>query len=167
MVNYYKIFTTIYPEYTQYRTGNRKTEAYRQFMEEFVDEIFQYTDETLETFPEKPSKKAEFISRPPGRPSLARSRSELPVTPVSERLPPLEDHKHEKLGKRSYCIGCGFTRRIIDQNNPDRSSKNRARGANTEWKCTVCGPVCKGSSCWEYVHSRAFMGLKRKYSEIS
>jgi hypothetical protein len=165
-VNCYKIFIAINPQYTLYRTGNRKTEAHRNFQELLIDEIFQYTDETLETFPVKPLKKAVLIPRAPGRPSLARIRSEPSKTPISSLLLFQEAHKHEKTTKRSFCLCCSLFQRIAGQNKTEKERNQRFRGTSTKWKCTICGPICINSSCWDYIHSTAFKGQKRKYKEI-
>ena len=39
LVNCYKIFITIYPEYSTYTTGNRDTTVHRRFIEDFINEI--------------------------------------------------------------------------------------------------------------------------------
>jgi hypothetical protein len=164
LVNCYKIFITLYPEEHQTSTGNRDRNSHRKFMEAFIDEVFQYRDSTFETFPEKLEKKWEKIPRGCGRPSLARSILQTQETFIST---PLEGHQHINTTKRSDCISCGFIRRKIDQDKPEKNKKIRVRGANTSWKCTICGPICKEASCWDFVHSEGFRGRKRKYSEIA
>ena len=165
-VNCYKIFIAINPQYALYRTGNRKTEAHRNFQELLIDEIFQYTDETLETFPVKPLKKAVLIPRAPGRPSLARIRSEPSKPPISSLLPFQEAYKHEKTKKRSFCLCCSLFQRIVGQNKTEKERNQRFRGTSTKWKYTIYRPIYINSSYWDYIHSTAFKGQKRKYKEI-
>ena len=44
-----------------------------------------------------------------------------------------------------------------------QESKPKSRGANTYWKCTKCGPVCRNSKCWELIHRPIIpKGKKRK-----
>ena len=58
-------------------------------MEDFIDEIFQYTDKTFETTPEKPREKFQKIPRGRGRPSIAKTLSSTLKTPLAA---PLEEH---------------------------------------------------------------------------
>jgi hypothetical protein len=125
LVNCYIIYKTLYPEQYTINIGNRDRNAHRKFMEAFIDEVFQYMDETLETFPEKLEKKWEKIPRGRGRPSLARSLSASQKTTVPE---PLEHHQHIKTEKRSSCRVCGYIRQKISL---EQEKKGAIRGANT------------------------------------
>ena len=89
LVNCYKIFIIIYPEYLTYTTGNRDTTVHRRFIEDFINEIWQYTNETFETIPEESLKKVELIPRERGRPSLSKSLSKSQETSISI---PLDTH---------------------------------------------------------------------------
>ncbi len=122
VVNCYRIYTTLYPDET------RDHNAHRKFMEELINEIFQYTDKSFQTFPEKPPKKWQKIPRRPGRPSSAQRASREQRTLLSR---PSIVHHHVKTQKRSYCQVCGHIQRVIDQESSEQKGKNRARGANT------------------------------------
>ena len=115
----------------------------------------------LKTFLEKSEKKWEKILRGRRRPSLARSLSASQKTTVLE---PLEHHQHIKTEKRSSCRVCSYIRQKISL---EQEKKGAIRGANTAWKCTICGPICREASCWNIMHSTGFKGRKRKYDEIA
>jgi hypothetical protein len=165
LVNCYKIFMTIYSNYYQDFNGIRKRNSHRQFLEAFIDECFQYTDETFNTVPKKPEQIFKKIPRRQGRPSLSQ---EFTKSQKTTTIIPLENHKHIKSKKRSYCRCCGYIRRKIEaQKDPNIKQKDAIRGALTFWKCTICGPICKEVSCWNIFHLKGFKGRKRKLSEIS
>jgi hypothetical protein len=164
MVNCYKIFMTLYPQYNETSTGNRDRNSHRKFMEEFISEIFQYTDQTFETFPEKPQEKWQKIPRRQGRPSKAQSLSR---SQESILLTSSGDHQHINTTKRSFCRGCGSIRLKMDKENSGKKTRGYIRGASTTWKCTICGPICHEPNCWSLVHSKGFRIQKRKHSEIS
>ena len=161
----------IYPESSQSSSGNRNRNAHRDFMEQFIDEVFQYTDETFNTPIEKPISRFQKRPRGPGRPSIARSLSASQEPPTSIPID-LEDHQHIKTEKRSTCQVCGFIRRKDYQERLKSESgeiRGSIRGANTLWKCTVCGPICREPNCWNIRHSIGYLGRerKRKYSCIN
>ena len=80
-------------------------------MKDFIDEIFQYIDETFEITPEKPREKFQKIPRGRGRPFIAKTLSSTLETPL---VAPLEEHQHIKTIKRSSCLACGFIQCKID-----------------------------------------------------
>ena len=69
LVNCFEIYKAIYPEYALNLKGNRDRNAHRRFLEELVDEIFLYIDETFEKRPEKGENRYKYTPRDPGWPS--------------------------------------------------------------------------------------------------
>ena len=68
LVNCFEIYKAIYPEFALNSKGNRKSTAHRLFLEELVDSIFLYNDETFEKKPEKSEEEYIYTSRRRGRP---------------------------------------------------------------------------------------------------
>ena len=68
LVNYFEIYKALYPEFALNSKGNRDPKAYRRFIEELINEIFLYTDETFEKRPEKSKIQYTYTPRRPGRP---------------------------------------------------------------------------------------------------
>ena len=68
-MNYFEIYKAIYSEFALNSKGNRDPKAHKRFLEELVDEIFLYTNETFETRPEKSENRYTYTPRRRGRPS--------------------------------------------------------------------------------------------------
>ena len=62
LVNCFEIYKAIYLEFALNSKGNRDPKAYRRFLEELIDEIFLYTNETFEKKPEKRENRYIYIS---------------------------------------------------------------------------------------------------------
>src|ERR1700754_2697058 len=84
LVNYFEIYKAIYPEYALNSKGNRDPSAHRRFLEELVNEIFLYTDETFETRPEKSDNRYIYTSGRSGRPSkssiISQNQEKEPIS---------------------------------------------------------------------------------------
>ena len=127
LVNYFEIYKAIYPEYALNSKGNRDPSAHRRFLEELVNEIFLYTDETFKKIPEKSENRYNYMPRVSGwplKPSTIQNQEKEPISLSLEinrvstkgrpyksipiNVEPLKYHSHVKTTTRSYYLGCNF-----------------------------------------------------------